>query len=104
MENELRIPDTVRLWRYDLNRTGSVRRNCFWSELETAYPQLAGEATGIGDAECVWRAEWRFPVSEYEDRVYIGNRRFSQCGAFTEYTNRQEIPESDIIWTQMLQI
>ncbi|MGE7156753.1 hypothetical protein ACQKJ1_23800 [Methylorubrum rhodesianum] len=100
-ENEHYNPKIVRLWRYDLNRTGSVRKHCFWSELKTEYPHLSGEATGIGDCECVWRAEWSFPIMDAMNAVTVGNMRFSRCGAFREYTNNHEIPEGNLIWAQM---
>lgn len=92
----------VRLFRYvEQKFADDVRAWSYWSELETKVPRIAGEATGIGDNECVWRIEWSFPLSVAYDNLDIGERRFSQVGVFREYCNLRPIDQEHIVWHRM---
>ncbi|CUX65209.1 hypothetical protein AGR4C_pa40025 [Agrobacterium tumefaciens str. Kerr 14] len=93
---------TVRLFHYTHQRfDGAPRLFSYWSECLTEAPAIAGEATGIGDGECIWRIEWKFPVEKALEYLEIGNVRLCKAGAIREFTNRHEIDIAELSWRKM---
>lgn len=102
LENQRYDREIVRLWRYDTERRDVIPIDKFWSELETLVPEYAGIGTGIFESECVWRAEWEFPICDAIKFVSIGATRMSDVGSFTEYSNKIVLLRPNLTWERMI--
>lgn len=94
--------DTLTFFRYVHERfPGPVKSYSYWTELETAWPDYAGMALGIGANDCRYRIEWHCPLSVALENIEVCGRRLSRAGAFIEYHVQIEVPQSAVKWHDM---
>ncbi|MGL4941377.1 MAG: hypothetical protein ACRC44_08545 [Bifidobacterium asteroides] len=104
-KERLRDRSTVALTRYvDEKFSDAVRAYSYWTDVAPDHRFIAGEATGIGDLDCLWRIEWSFPLDQVTALIEDGELRFSRAGTYTEYFNREPVPLSNVTWHRMNEV
>lgn len=90
------------LYHYTSTQFADVfKASTYWTTLETLVPEYAGEGTGIGDNECIWRATWRFPIADAYSRLQAGAERWSKVGRAREFHNIEPVPLHEVTWDKM---
>jgi len=103
LDRSFSVPkDQLMLFRYMRDRfEDPIRRGSYWSEANTDISRFAGEATGIPDFLCVWRAEWTISRAEAKVLIRAGQQRRSLVGPFVEYQNIRPVAQDQFCWHLM---